>query len=77
MYKDLVKRLEHDRPTKDQAIQLLGPSGSSEKAHLNGAEYYLIYQIDLGQRMSGLPYLDKLGIAFEKDGRYSHVAIWD
>jgi hypothetical protein len=77
MYRDLVKLLESDRPSKDEVLQLLGPSGYSEPAYLNGAEYFLIYHIDLGQRMSDRPFLDKLGVAFDQEGEYSHTAVWD
>ena len=77
MYKDLIRYLEVTRPTIKDIPDLLGPSGYSDKALLNGAEYFYIYHIDLGQRMGGKPFLDKLGIAFDKEGRYSHSTVWD
>jgi len=77
MYKDLIRYLETQRPIKNEIIDLLGPSGYNDQAHLNGAEYFYIYHIDLGQRISKKPFLDKLGIAFDKDGKYSHTAVWD
>lgn len=77
MYRDLVKVLEERRPTDKQTEALLGPSGVTDKAYLNAAAVYLIYQIDLGQRIAGRPFLDKLGIAFHEDGTYSHVTVWD
>ncbi len=77
MYRDIVRVLQERRPTEKQAQELLGPPGVTDKAYLNAAEVYLVYQIDLGQRIGGRPFLDKLGIAFEKDGSYSHVTVWD
>jgi hypothetical protein len=77
MYRDLVKLLQEQRPTSKQAEELLGPPGVSDPAYLNAAAVYLIYQIDLGQRFAHRPFLDKLGIAFHKDGSYSHVTVWD
>ena len=77
MYRDVVKHLQEHRPTDKQAEELLGPSGITENAYLNSADVYLVYHIDLGQRMAGLPFLNKLGLAFHNDGSYSHVTIWD
>ena len=77
MYQDAVRFLEKERPTKEATLSLFGPSGFKESDCLNGAEIYLVYQIDLGQRIAGNPYLDKIGIAFHKDGSYSHTATWD
>jgi hypothetical protein len=77
MYRDVVRFLQERRPTDKQAEQLLGPPGVTDKAYLNAADVYLVYQLDLGQRIAGRPYLHKLGIAFQKDGTYSHVAVWD
>lgn len=77
MYKDVVRYLETERPTKAEAEKMLGPSGYSTDAYLNNAKYLLVYHIDTGQRLNGEPYLDKLGVAFGNDGRYSHSAVWD
>ena len=77
MYRAVVAHLESQRPTKEHALELLGPSGFSQSAYLNGADVYLVYQIDLGQRILGVPYLHKLGLAFHKDGTYSHSTVWD
>lgn len=77
MYRDAVRYLQQERPSKPQAKAAFGPTGSGESAYLNGAEYYLVYHIDLGQRIAGIPYLHKLGIAFHKDDSYSHVTTWD
>ncbi len=77
MYKDLVRHLESERPSQGMIIELLGPSGFTEPARLNGAEYFYVYHIDLGQRIAGKPFLHKLGIAFTEDGAYSHAVTWD
>ena len=77
MYQGAIVYLETERPTRDVVERLLGPSGYREPAHLNGAEHYLVYQVDLGQRISSVPFLNKLGVAFHKDGTYSHVSTWD
>lgn len=77
MYKDIAQFLETDRPNRDEVLALLGPSGYKEQASLNGADIYYVYQVDLGQSISGVPYLYKMGIAFHEDGSYSHIAIWD
>ncbi len=77
MYRDLVKVLQELRPTDKRAEVLLGPPGVTDKDYLNAAEVYLVYQIDLGQYMGGMPFLYKLGLAFHKDGSFSHVATWD
>ena len=77
MYRAAIAYLETERPTREGVEQLFGPSGYQEPAYLNGAEYYLVYQIDLGQRISSVPFLNKLGVAFHKDGTYSHVSTWD
>jgi hypothetical protein len=77
MYQDAVRFIEKERPSKERVMSLFGPSGFHDSAYPNGAEIYLVYQIDLGQRIAGSPYLDKIGIAFHKDGSYSHIATWD
>lgn len=77
MYQDAIRFLETERPSKERVISIFGPSGFNEPAYLNGAEVYCVYQIDLGQRLAGRPYLDKIGIAFHEDGSYSHTARWD
>ncbi len=79
MYRDVVKLLQEQRPTDKQSQELLGPPGVIDKAYLNAADVYLVYQIDLGQRqgLGGRPFLNKLGIAFHEDGSYSHVTVWD
>jgi hypothetical protein len=77
MYQAAIAYLEAERPTQDTVLRLLGPSGYRESAYLNGAEHYLVYQIDLGQRISSVPFLNKLGVAFHQDGTYSHVSTWD
>jgi hypothetical protein len=77
MYRDVVRMLQEQRPTDKQTQELLGPPGNTDKAYLNAANVYLVYHIDLGQRIAGRPFLDKLGIAFHGDGSYSHVTVWD
>ena len=77
MYLDLVKHLEARRPSKNEAVDLLGEPGGTRSAGLNHADEYLVYQIDLGQRICGMVFLNKLGVAFQKNGEYSHVTIWD
>ena len=77
MYRDAVRYLNEERPTKIEAETIFGPSGYNDSVNLNGADIYLVYQIDLGQRIGGKPFLDKLGIAFHKGGSYSHSVSWD
>src|SRR5436190_343844 len=66
MYHDVVRVLQEQRPTDKQAKELLGPPGVTDTAYLNAAKVYLVYQIDLGQRIGGRPFLVKLGIAFHE-----------
>jgi len=77
MHRDAIRFLETERPSKSRIIELFGPSGYQESANLNGADLYYIYQVDLGQRIGGKPFLDKIGIAFHDDGSYSHTTKWD
>ncbi len=77
MYRSVVAFLEKERPSREVAEEFLGPSGGLQMAYRNGADSYLVYQIDLGQKISGIPYLNKLGVAFHIDGTYSHIAVWD
>jgi hypothetical protein len=73
----LVSYLNEKRPSKEQTEALLGPPGKIRSAQMSGAADYLVYQIDCGQKIGGVPFLCKLGIAFHKDGSFSHVSIWD
>ena len=77
MYLDAVRYLNEERPSETETEASFGPSGFSDVTHINGADIYLVYQIDLGQRVFGKPFLDKLGIAFHEDGSYSHTVSWD
>jgi len=77
MKKSLVALLEKERPNQEAALALLGPPTTNRGDYLNYADICLEYHYDAGQRMGGLPYLNKLGLAFDKDGKYLFVTSWD
>jgi len=56
---------------------MLGEPAYDRNAYPNNAETCLVYKYDNGQRIFGFPYLNKLGVSFDKEGNYSDVTSWD
>lgn len=77
MYEDLVKILQETRPSLQETKAMLGEPAYERDAYPNNAEVCLVYNYDRGQRILGFPYLNKLGVSFDKNGTYSDVTSWD
>jgi len=77
MYTSLVAKLQSERPEQASVTALLGPPSEIRKGALIGGDTCLVYLYDRGQRFSGYPFLDKLGISFNADGTYYNVTTWD
>ena len=77
MYEDLVRILQKTRPSLEETKAMLGEPAYYRNAYLNNAETCLVYNYDRGQRILGFPYLNKLGVSFDKNGAYTDVTSWD
>jgi hypothetical protein len=77
MYVDLVRMLQTTRPSLQETRTMLGEPVYERNAYPNNAETCLVYNFDNGQRIFGFPFLNKLGVSFDKEGRYSDVTSWD
>jgi hypothetical protein len=79
MITDLQKLLQKTRPSRDEAEKILGPADYVVDSGFvsDGRGLCWVYRIDLGQRFSGLPFHDKFGLIFDKDGHFQSISIWD
>ena len=77
MHEDLVRILQKTRPSLQETRAMLGEPAYDRNASLNNAETCLVYNYDRGQRILGFPFLNKLGVSFDKNGKYSDVTSWD
>lgn len=77
MYADLVRLLQTTRPSLQETRAMLGQPAYERNAYPTNAETCLVYNFDNGQRIFGFPFLNKLGVSFDKEGMYSDVTSWD